>query len=411
LKLFEVCRMRKLPVVTFMNKLDREGLEPFELLDEVSTKLDLGIHTPDELADRHGARLPRRLRGGAPHQVTLYDAAHHGSRMLAAGRCGGSEAEPLVGQEPRTALMSEDLELIGAPASRFTHDGFSGRPGEPGLLGLGGHQLRHRAAARVRRRERGAARAARCTEEGETVAPDDEKFSGFVFKIQANMNPKHRDRIAFVRIVSGHFERGMDVTVGRSGETLRLSKPHSFLAAERSIVDEAWPGDIVGVFDPGKLRVGDTIADGRRIRFAEIPSFAPEHIARLSIKTSMKRKALDAGLEQLSQEGVIQLFFKSRDDRRSPFLGAVGLLQFEVLKERLKNEYDVDAIIELLPGRAARWVKGPPAAMEWLADRSDNYNMMEDRHGHPVVIVNSSFHLDYARRNAAGLELLEIEPR
>ncbi|MBK7974563.1 MAG: hypothetical protein IPK07_15195 [Deltaproteobacteria bacterium] len=181
-----------------------------------------------------------------------------------------------------------------------------------------------------------------------------------MFKIQANMNPKHRDRIAFVRIVSGHFERGMDVTVGRSGETLRLSKPHSFLAAERSIVDEAWPGDIVGVFDPGKLRVGDTIADGRRIRFAEIPSFAPEHIARLSIKTSMKRKALDAGLEQLSQEGVIQLFFKSRDDRRSPFLGAVGLLQFEVLKERLKNEYDVDAIIELLPGRAARWVKARP---------------------------------------------------
>ncbi|MFN7954323.1 MAG: peptide chain release factor 3 [bacterium] len=407
LKLFEVCRMRRLPVVTFMNKLDREGMEPFELLDDVSTKLDLKVAP---LTWPIG--MGRDFRGVVDihsREVTLYDAAHHGSRVLAAKRMPWAEAEPFVG-ETHYRRVSEELELLLHAGEAYTTEGFLGGEVSPVFWGsavtnFGVDRLLSFVS------EHAAAPGPRATEDGETIAPDDQRMSGFVFKIQANMNPKHRDRIAFVRIVSGHFERGMDVTVGRSGETLRLSKPHSFLADERSIVDEAWPGDIVGVFDPGKLRVGDTIAEGRRIRFGEIPSFAPEHIARLSIKTSMKRKALDAGLDQLSQEGVIQLFFKSREDRRSPILGAVGLLQFEVLKERLKNEYDVDAQIELLPGRLARWVSGSPAALAWLEDRSDNYTMLEDRHGHPVVLVNSPFHLDYARRNAPTIELHEIEPK
>ena len=158
------------------------------------------------------------------------------------------------------------------------------------------------------------------------IEPSDTRFSGFIFKIQANMNPKHRDRIAFMRCVSGRFVRGMDVVLGASGETLRLSNPHTFMAQERSIVEEAFPGDIVGLYDPGKLRIGETLTDGDAIAYGGIPRFAPEHFVRVILKDPLRRKQLDQGLEQLSQEGVIQPFFREGSGRQDPTLGAVGLL-------------------------------------------------------------------------------------
>ena len=190
--------------------------------------------------------------------------------------------------------------------------------------------------------------------DGHTRQPN--QFSGFVFKIQANMNPRHRDRIAFMRVVSGQFERGMDVKIGRSAEALRLSKPHSFMAQERSIVEEAWPGDIVGLYDPGKLRIGDTLSAGDVIQYKGIPRFAPEHFARLRLKDPLRRKQLASGLDQLSKEGAIQLFFRPEFGQQDPYLGAVGMLQYEVLIERLKNEYRVEAILEMTNFRLARWI-------------------------------------------------------
>ncbi|MCK5688657.1 peptide chain release factor 3, partial [Myxococcota bacterium] len=249
----------------------------------------------------------------------------------------------------------------------------------------------------------------RLTEEGERINPDDDSFSGVIFKIQANMNPRHRDRIAFMRVVSGRFERGMDVTIGRSGENLRLAKPHSFLAQERSIVEEAFPGDIVGLYDNGKLRVGDTLAHGRVLKFAGIPRFASEHFGQLFPKDPLKRKALDVGLEQLAHEGVIQLFYRLGEGKHAPYLGAVGLLQFEVLKERLKNEYSVDAKFERLSYNFARWVKGPESAIKWLKDRRD-FALLEDRNGSPVLLADTLWSFRYAEENAKGLELFEIEP-
>ncbi len=251
--------------------------------------------------------------------------------------------------------------------------------------------------------------AARTDVDGDIISPHDESFSGFIFKIQANMNPRHRDRIAFMRVVSGRFVRGMAVLLGRTGETLRLAKPHSFLAQERSIVDEAWPGDIVGLYDPGALRIGDTLCENTRRAFSGIPRFAPEHFARLVIKDAIKRKALDAGLVQLAHEGVIQLFYAPGGSRHEPYLGAVGQLQFEVLTERLKNEYGVEMTYRSVPYRMARWIDGDPRGLTWLKARRD-YAVMEDRNGRPVLLAESPFAVRYALENAPGLVLHDIEP-
>ncbi|RYE01785.1 MAG: DUF3494 domain-containing protein [Sphingobacteriales bacterium] len=231
----------------------------------------------------------------------------------------------------------------------------------------------------------------------------------FIFKIQANMNPRHRDRIAFMRVVSGRFVRGMEVTLGRNSQRLRLAKPHSFLAQERSIVEEAFPGDIVGLYDPGALRIGDTLSETGPRRFAGIPRFAPEFFGQLELVDPLKRKALDLGLEQLAHEGVIQMFLPPNQARHEPYLGAVGMLQFEVLTERLKNEYRVGARLRLLPYRIARWVGGDPKGLAWLAARRD-YPLVQDRAGNHVVLSESPWALQYAEKNAPGLQLLDVEP-
>ncbi len=223
------------------------------------------------------------------------------------------------------------------------------------------------------------------------------------------MNPRHRDRIAFMRVVSGRFERDMEVTLPRTGKTLKLRKPHTFMAAERSIVEEAFPGDIVGLYDPGELRLGDTLFTGAPVRFGGIPRFAPEHFARVRLKDPTRRKQLQQGLMQLSQEGTIQLFFREGLGEADPYLGAVGLLQFEVLKARLENEYSTKADLESSPFTVARWIAGEPTGLQWLRDRRD-YVLVEDRDGNPVVLSASTWPLDYAVSQAKGLRLLDVSP-
>ncbi len=254
-----------------------------------------------------------------------------------------------------------------------------------------------------------AKRKGRIKDEPIVVEPAGDDFTGFIFKIQANMNPRHRDRLAFMRVVSGRFFRGMDTVIGRNGEALRLSKPHTFMAQERSIVEEAWPGDIVGLYDPGKLRIGDTLAEGRRLVFDGIPRFAPEHFSRIVLEDPMKRKQLDQGLEQLAHEGVIQVFVRPDIGRQEPWLGAVGVLQFEVLKERLKNEYRVNVRLEPLPYRLARWIETGEDGMEWLRKRRE-YKLLEDRNGNPVLLAQAEWAVDFAARTAPNLVMHDIEP-
>jgi len=411
-KLFEVCRMRKLPVITFMNKLDRPGLEPMDLLDEVSSTLNLRV-TPLNWPIGNGSDFKGVFDLRTRKAILWQAEGRHGTSLLDAREMSLDEARAVVG-DTLINQVEEELALIEGAGDAWDHEAFlrgelsavfwgsamSNFGVEP-LLSFIAQHAAHPASRQGREGPEG--------EQPVEIAPNDDRFSGFVFKIQANMNPRHRDRVAFMRVVSGRFERGMDVVIGRNGETLRLAKPHTFMADERSIVEEAWPGDIVGLYDPGHLRIGDTLGQGRRLRFDGIPRFAPEHFCRTVLKDPLKRKKLDVGLMQLSLEGVIQLFFRPAMGKQDPWLGAVGQLQFEVLKERLKIEYGVNIELEPLRYSLARWVGGKPEGLAWLQGRRD-YTVVEDRNDQPVVLAETPWMLQYARDNAPGLVLHEVEP-
>ncbi len=404
LRLFEVCRMRQLPVITFMNKLDRYGRDPLDLLDDVSKALDLRV-TPLNWPIGQGREF-LGVVDVATRKVRLFDPEARQDQPVAFEELSFEQAKDRLSPTVFEKLEG-DLDLLAEAGTPWDEAAYLRGDLSPVFFGsamtnFGVEPLLEFLS------DRAAPPGPRKTEGGELMSPSDPRFSGFIFKIQANMNPRHRDRIAFLRVVSGRFFRGMDVVIGRSGETLRLSKPHSFLAQERSIVEEAWPGDVVGLYDPGKLRIGDTLGD-LAMRFTGIPRFAPEFFVQITIDDPMKRKSLDAGLEQLSHEGVIQLFFRPGAGRLDPFLGAVGQLQFEVLKERLKSEYRVPVSFLSTPYRFARWVRGKPEGLRWLQARRD-YAVTEDRNGSPVLLTETKFSIDYALEHAPGLELHDIEP-
>ena len=405
LKLFEVCRMRKLPVITFMNKLDRFGLDPLSLLDDVGTTLNLKVvplNWPIGMGSDFKGVVDLRTKN-----VLLFEGARHGTKKASSTIVSFEEAKEHLSEEEYEQVC-EEIELLEMAGDEFTKEGFLRGEISPvfwgsALSNFGVEPLLEFLALDA------APPQARETLDETWVEPEDEEFSGFIFKVQANMNPRHRDRIAFMRVVSGQFSRGMEVKIARSGEKLRLAKPHSFLAQERSIVESAYPGDIVGLYDPGKLRLGDTLTEKKKIKFKGIPRFAPEFFARMELKDPMRRKHLSTGLEQLSQEGVIQLFYRPAIGKHDPYLGAVGMLQFEVLKERLLNEYNVKAIIQSLPFQIARWVGGTPEALKWLEERRD-YPILLDRNDQPVLLSESAWSLNFALQNAEGLELYDVEP-
>ncbi len=405
LKLFEVCRLRKLPVMTFVNKMDRPGLDPLELMDQVSQQLDIRV-TPLNWPIGEGkdfAGVYDRLSG----KVIFFERAAQGTEILpeAVHDLDDPAVEARVGQKVKDELL-EALELVEEAGDDWSVEDYLAGELSPFFFGSAMTNFG------VRQILEGIGDLAppptgRPTIEG-TREPADPQFSGFIFKIQANMNPRHRDRIAFMRVVSGQFERNMEVSLASSGKKLRLSKPHTFMAAERSIVEEAVPGDIVGLYDPGELRIGDTLYAGNKVEFQGIPRFAPEHFARIRLKDPTRRKHLQNGLTQLSQ-GTVQLFYRAGLGQADPYVGAVGLLQFEVLKERLANEYNTKAELEGAPFQVARWVSGKPEGLAWLQERPD-FVMVEDRYGHPVVLSGSPWSLEYAVSQAPGLELLDISP-
>jgi peptide chain release factor 3 len=243
------------------------------------------------------------------------------------------------------------------------------------------------------------------------VDPADPAFSGFVFKIQANMDPKHRDRIAFVRVCSGRFAPGLQVTHVRSGKPMRLSSAQQFLARERSAVDEALPGDVIGVMDRGTLRIGDTLAEQGGLEFQGIPRFAPEHFARIIAADPLKRKQLDAGLRQLTEEGAAQVFYTSGTDTLSPtpIIGAVGLLQFDVMLHRLEHEYGAPCRLEKISARYPRWVVGPEDEIERIA-RDRGRILLFDAKGHPLILFEDAWGMRWALERETSVVFHEVAP-
>jgi len=355
IKLFQVCRMRGIPIVTLINKMDRDGKDPFELLDEIERVLGIPCspaNWPIGSGDLFAGVYDRWQKA-----VLLFDGGSR-SQRIGMHEAGWDDADlhERVG-EARISKAREDLELLETAGTAFDREQFLAGQITPvffgsamtncGLSPLLDHFVELAPPPRPRSTSTG------------TLEPDDASFSGFVFKIQANMDPQHRDRIAFLRICSGRFARGMEVKHVRTGKTLSLSRSVQFMAQERTVVDEAYSGDIVGLWDPGILRIGDSLCDGAPVEFEGIPRFSPEHFVRVRLADPMRRKQLKKGLDQLSEEGAVQLFFDRKRLERDPILGAVGVLQFEVIEHRLLTEYGVRIGYDRLPYRFARWLEGP----------------------------------------------------
>ena len=403
IKLFHVCRMRGIPIFTFVNKMDRAAKDPFDLMSELESVLGISAYPMN---------WPIGILGdfkGIYHRDTkqieaFHSQGTHGSQMITSTRVDFDDGEDFLGETYYGQLKDEvelleaageelDMELIAA--GQLTPMFFGSAMNNVGVQSFLEHFLQMSPSPSARSDISGNLDALR------------QDFSGFVFKIQANMNPAHRDRIAFMRICSGKFTRGMEVK-NNLGKPLRLSQPQQFMAQSREMVEEAYPGDIIGLFDPGIFRLGDTLYTGEPVEYEGIPLFAPEHFARISTLDSMKRKQFIKGVTELGEEGAIQIFKELDISRESVIAGVVGVLQFEVLEYRLKNEYGVDIRLEQQGFRFIRWVgEGDSAALR-LASSS---RRAEDIYGRPVVLFENSWSIDWALENNPGLRLLDVMPR
>jgi peptide chain release factor 3 len=394
IKLFQVCRMRGIPIVTFINKMDRVGKDPFDLMDEIEQVLGvpcspvtwpLGSGTAFMgVYDRWSRRVLAfdRVDGGGAHRVPQREVDWSDEDLVTTVGTG------------ELASRREELALLESAGNPFERERFESGLVTPVFFGSAMNNfglepfLDHFVdLARPPR--------TRITSVGPRAA-DDPAFSGFVFKIQANMDPQHRDRIAFVRICSGKFTRGMEVLHVRTGKTLALTRPVQFMAQERTLVDEAYSGDILGIWDPGVLRIGDSLCEGAPLEFEGIPRFSPEHFVRVRLDDPLRRKQLKKGLEQLSEEGAVQLFFDRQRVERDPILGAVGLLQFEIIEHRLAGEYRVKAGFERLPYRYARWIEGENLQLDKF-ELPGRQTCVLDVEGRPCVLFESEWLLRRAQ--------------
>lgn len=416
-KLFEVCRMRGIPIFTFINKMDRPSREPLDLIDELEKVLGIRscpMSWPIGLGDRF-----RGVYDRVSNEILFFqtDGEANQTGVLEAKKVTAltDDVIPLLGGKRNDLdeakllydTLKSELELVEFAGDAFDHQKVLAGQLTPVFFGSA---MNNFGVQRFLERfiDLAPTPAPRLTED-EIIEPINDQFSGFIFKIQANMDPAHRDRVAFMRIVSGRFERNMDVTHARLDKKIRLSKPLNFFAQERVIIDEAWPGDIVGMLDTsGELRIGDTLCTGKKIEFQGVPRFSPEHFAGVLIKDPMKRKQLQKGLDQLSEEGVVQIYRQPGMGDKDPVLGAVGALQFEVLQHRLMSEYGVDVKIEKLGFIHARWVTGTGYQANNF-DKQDS-RALEDRDHQPVVLFKSDWSLRWAEENHKGLQFLKNAP-
>ncbi len=407
-KLFEVCKLRRIPIFTFVNKCDRAGENPLQLIDDVEE--DLGIQCfPITWPIHHGNDF-LGVYDRTEDVVRLFEkGADHGAKKARVIE-GGLDDPAVVERVPPEVLarVKEELELLELAGADFDAQAVAAGQLSPTFFGsaltnfgvepLLRHFLEHSPRP-----------AARETEEGEEIGPGHDAFTGFIFKIQANMDPRHRDRIGFLRICSGRFEPGMQVQNTRSGDVIRLAQPQQFMAQDRKAVEEAWPGDVIGIHDRGQLRIGDTLSSNGALHFGGIPRFSPEHFARIRTADPLRRKQLDTGLVQLSEEGAAQVFYEDIQAGHSPIVGAVGLLQFDVLLHRLEGEYGAKARLEKLSYSHARWVVGPEADYRRVA-RGEGRLLVFDAKERPLILFSSRWALEHAQEREENLEFHAIAP-
>ena len=395
LKLFEVCRMRDIPIVTFINKMDREAQDPFELLDEIASKLALDpspLYWPAGSGGRFKGMLDLRRQQFLPFASKRGGADDEGHPPAVAfkGNAVVSYLEPDELEE-----LSENAELAQGGLKAFDPQAFLEGHMTPVFFGsalrhFGVDQLLEGLGAYAPPPK---AVAAKKGPEETHVAPGDREVTGFVFKVQANMDPNHRDRIAFLKLCSGKFSRGMKLKVQNTGKQLSVNAPMMFFASDRELAEDAYAGDVIGIPNHGVLRVGDSLSESGALRFAGLPNFAPEILQRVRVKDPLKAKHLKKALESLAEEGVTQLF---RPSIGADFIvGAVGQLQFEVMADRLREEYQLDVIFEPSPYGEARWLVGDKADLEDFMSKHRSA-MGSDIDDQPVFLAKSAWDVGYA---------------
>jgi peptide chain release factor 3 len=363
-KLFHVCRLRGTPIVTFVNKLDRPARDPFSLMAEVEEVL--GLHTVPFTWPIGSGDLFQGVYDRGSKQVLRFERGEQGHASKAIVQTRGIDdptLDELLGDEPASTLRDE-IELLDGAGETYDRDRFLSGDLTPVFFGSALSSFGVEPFLEAFK-DLCPPPGPRNPSGGEPIAPDDPRFTAFVFKVQANMDPSHRDRVAFARVCSGKFEGGMRVQHPRLGKEIRLSRAEQFFAQDRETVREAWAGDIVGLYDPGLFRIGDTLCTGETVRFDAVPRFSPEHFARLTLLDPMKRKQLQKGIQELAEEGTVQLFTQPGREK-DVICGVVGQLQFDVLSYRLQHEYGAKAQLDRLPFTLARWVEGAesPQALE-----------------------------------------------
>ena len=405
IKLFKVCVMRKIPIFTFINKMDREARDPFELMDEIENVLGIRtcpINWPIGCGKNFKGVYDRNTK-----EITTFTAAMGGQKEVASQTfpVEGTDVESVIGFDYHQQLLDE-IELLDGAADAFDMDRVSRGDLSPVFFGSAltnfgvetflQHFLNMTTSPLPRKTTTGV------------IDPFKEDFSAFVFKIQANMNKAHRDRIAFMRIVSGKFEAGMEVNHVQGGKKIRLSQPQQMMAQDRKIVDEAYAGDIIGLFDPGIFSIGDTVCmPNHKVQYEGIPTFAPEHFARVRQIDTMKRKQFVKGIEQIAQEGAIQIFQEYNTGMEEIIVGVVGVLQFDVLKYRLENEYNVEIRLENLPYEHIRWIENEQIDMDKISGTSD-MKKIRDLKGRPLLLWVNSWSIGMTLDRNEGLILSEF---
>ena len=401
-KLFHVASLREMPIFTFVNKLDREARDPFELLEEIEN--ELGIKTYPMNWPIGSGKDFKGVYERDNNRIIVFSAGNHGQSAVEAieGEATDPKFKEILGEALHDKLM-EDIELLDIAGDELDLEKV--RVGELTPVFFGSALTNFGVEPFLEHfLEMTSAPLPRKSDIGE-IDPFDDKFSAFVFKIQANMNKAHRDRIAFMRICSGKFEKGEDVYHMQGGKKIKLSQPQQFMAQDREIIEEAYAGDIIGVFDPGIFSIGDTLCSpSKKFKFEGIPTFAPEHFARVRPVDTMKRKQFVKGVTQIAQEGAIQVFRESFVGMEEIIVGVVGVLQFEVLEYRLKNEYNVDIKMERLPYRYVRWIENKDVDVESLNLTSDA-KKVKDFKDRNILIFQNNWGINWALEHNKGLIL------
>jgi peptide chain release factor 3 len=401
-KLVSVCRMRKIPILVFINKLDREGKDAFDLMDEVEKKLGLQV-TPMSFPIGMGYDF-QGIYNLWEKNINLFsgDSRKNIEDVIEIKDIKSNELDQVVG-EKAAAKLRDELELIQEVYPEFDRNAYLEGNLQPVFFGsaLNNFGVRELLDCFIE-----IAPSPRPKDsDTRLVKPDEEKLSGFVFKIHANMDPKHRDRLAFVKIVSGTFERNKPYTHVRLQKTLKFSSPNAFFAERKEIVDISYPGDIVGLHDTGNFKIGDTLTEGEMMNFKGIPSFSPEHFRYINNADPMKAKQLEKGIDQLMDEGVAQLFTLEMNNRK--VIGTVGALQYEVIQYRLEHEYGAKCSYENFPVHKACWVKPDDAKNEEFAEfkRIKQKFLAHDKYGQLVFLADSDFTIQMTQSKYPSVKL------